>query len=60
MPIKHGPGSIKSNMKELTTGKVGSSRKKAIKTLAKKWGISEKAARYKQAFIIAKNAARKK
>lgn len=54
MPLTSGIGSVKSNMEELTTGKVGSSRRRAIKTLAKKWGISEEEARIKQAFIISK------
>lgn len=55
MPLQAGPGSVKSNVKELTTGKVGSARAKAIRTLAKKWGVSIKEARFKQALIIAKS-----
>ena len=47
-------------MQELTSGKVGSGRRKAIKTLAKKWGVSEKDARFKQALIIAKSKASQK
>lgn len=54
MPILKGPGTMKSNIHELTTGKVGSARKKAINTLAGKWGVSAKEARVKQAWIIAK------
>jgi len=57
MPLKTGPGSVKSNVKELTTGKVGSSRKKAIATYAKKKGISKKEAKFRQALIIAKSKA---
>ena len=47
---------MKRNLRELTTGKVGSARAKAIKTLASKWGVSPKEAKVKQAWIIAKNA----
>lgn len=54
MPLKSGPGSVKANVKELTTGKVGKSRKKAINTLAKKWKVSKKEAKFRQALIIAK------
>lgn len=55
MALKSGIGSMRYNLIELTTGKVGKSRKKAINTLAKKWGIPKKEARAKQAWIIAKN-----
>lgn len=51
---------MKPNIHELTTGKVGSARKKAIKNLAKKWGVSEKEARAKQAWIIAKSKLKNK
>ena len=59
MPLTSGPGSMKPNLHELTHGKVGSARRKAIKTLSKKWGVSEKEARAKQAWIIAKNKLKK-
>ena len=58
-PLQSGTGSIRPNMKELTSGKVGSARKKAIRTLSKKWGVSEKEARFRQALIIAKSKAQK-
>ena len=51
---------MKSNIHELTTGKVGSARKKAIKTLASRWGVSEKEARAKQAWIIARKQLKEK
>lgn len=54
--ILKGPGTMKRNIQELTTGKVGPGRKKAIKTLAEKWGVSQKEARKKQAWIIATKA----
>ena len=60
MPLKSGSGSVKYNVKELTTGKVGSSRAKAIKTLAKKWNVSPKEARFRQALVIAKKKAMEK
>jgi len=55
MPLSSGPGSMKSNIRELTTGKVGAARKKGIKTFARTHGISEKQARVEQAWIIAKS-----
>lgn len=55
--LKSGPGSVKSNVKELTTGKVGKPRSKAINTLAKKWGVSKEEARFRQALIISKSKA---
>ena len=57
MPLKKGKGSVSSNVKELTKGKVGKSRAKAIKTLAKKWGVSVKEARFRQALLISKKYA---
>lgn len=59
MPLRKGTGSVKYNVKELTKGKVGTSRSKAIKTLAKKHGISMKSARLKQALAIAYSQAKK-
>lgn len=55
MPIKTGPGSMIKNMNELMTGDMGATRKKAIKTLAKKEGISFEEARKRQAFAISKS-----
>lgn len=54
MALKSGTGSVKYNVKELTKGKVGKSRKKAISTLSKKWKVSKEEARFRQALIIAK------
>ncbi len=59
MPLKKGKGSFKFNMDELTKGKVQSSaRKKAINTIAKKYGITKTQARAKQAVAIAKSKLR--
>lgn len=60
MPLKKGKSkkTFEYNVKELVKGKVGSKRKKAIKTLAKKRGISEKQARIKQALAIAYSQSR--
>lgn len=61
MPLKSGTGSVRYNVKELTEQPIESaSRKKAIKTLAKKHGISEKEARMKQALAIAFTQAKKR
>lgn len=58
MPLKKGKSTktISSNIVELM-GKPGAARRKAIKTLAKKQGISPKAAKQKQAIAIALSAA---
>jgi hypothetical protein len=60
MPLLTGSKNIRANIKELTTGKVGSARTKAIHTIAKKHGISTKAAKFKQALAIAYSQAKKK
>ena len=60
MPLYSGSKNIRRNISELNTGKVGKSRKKAIRTLAKKWHVSEKEARFKQSLIIAKKKASEK
>jgi hypothetical protein len=59
MPLLKGSQNIRKNIKELTTGPVGSARRKAINTLAKKWGISKKEAKFRQALIIAKEQVKK-
>jgi len=61
MPLKHGKSSkvFNYNMSELMTGKMGKARKKGMKTLAKRKGISLKAAKRKQAVAIAYNIKRK-
>ena len=53
MPLYKGQSNFKKNLTELVTGKVGTARKKAIYTLAKREGISFKEARMKQAVKIA-------
>lgn len=55
MPLRKGAGFLKKNMQELMSEDVGSSRKKAIATLAKKHGISREEAKKRQAFAIAKS-----
>ncbi len=61
MPLKSGKSkkTISANIKELMKD-AGKSRKKAIKTLAKKQGISQKEAKRKQAAAIALSKARKR
>lgn len=59
MPLIKGPGSVSTNVKELTTGKVGKSRRKAIATYARKHGISKKEARFKLALAISYAQAKK-
>ncbi len=61
MPLKKGTGSVAYNVKELTEQPIESAaRKKAIRTLMKKHGISEKEARIRQALAISYEQARKK
>ncbi len=59
-PLLKGTGTVKKNVEELVKGKVGKSRRKAIKTLAKKHGISEKEVRLKQALAISYAQAKKR
>lgn len=60
MPLKSGKSqkTISSNIKELMK-EPGKTRRKAIKTLAEKQGISQKQAKRKQAVAIALSKARK-
>ena len=58
MPLLKGTKNIRKNIEELNKGSVGDSRKKAIKTLARKWGVSPEEARFKQSLIIAKSKAK--
>lgn len=60
MPLKTGSKNIRANISELTHGKVGATRKKAIATLAAKRGISKEQARFYQALAIARSQAKKK
>ena len=55
MPLKKGSSkkTKKANFNELVKSKPSAKRQKAINTLAKRMGISRKAAKYKQAGIIA-------
>jgi len=59
MPLKKGKSNkvVKANIAELAGTKPGATRAKAIKTLAKKRGISTKKAKVIQAVAIAKNKA---
>lgn len=60
MPLHSGPGSVKFNMNELVNKPIRSaSRRKAIRTLARKEGISSKEARFRQALAISKSKASK-
>lgn len=61
MPLKSGSSkkTIQKNIKELTTSKPSAAREKGIKTLAKKKGISTKAAKAIQATAIAYSKAGK-
>ena len=60
MPLKSGKSqkTISANIKELMK-EPGKTRRKAIKTLAKEKGISQKEAKRKQAIAIALTKARK-
>ncbi len=60
MPLLKGAENIRKNITELTTQPIQSaSRRKAIKTLAKRKGISFKEARFRQALAISKQYAKK-
>ena len=59
MPLSTKLQDVKKNIIELNTGEVGSSRKKAIDTYAKKHNISKEDARFKLSLIIAKSVAKK-
>lgn len=59
MPLSTKLQDVKKNIMELNTGEVSDSRKKAIKTYAKKHGISKEDARFKLSLIIAKSIAKK-
>jgi hypothetical protein len=54
MPIRKGKSKkvFNYNINELMTGKIGKARKKGMKTLAKRKGISLKNAKRKQAVAI--------
>ena len=60
MPLRKGKSSkvIRSNIKELMK-KPGSSRKKAVNTIAKKQGITTEQAQQKQAVAIALSKTKK-
>lgn len=60
MPLLPGPQNIRKNIKELNTGEISSSRKKAIQTYAKKHKLSPEEARFKLSLIIAKNVSKQK
>ena len=54
MPLKKGSSkkTVSSNISELMHGKPGAARSKAIKTIAKKKGVSEAKAKQQQAVAI--------
>jgi hypothetical protein len=60
MPLLPGTHNIRKNIKELNLGQVGSARKKAIETYAKKHNLSKEDAKFKLSLIIAKSVATKK
>lgn len=62
MPLKKGSNSkvISANVRELSTSKPSPARAKAIKTIAKKEGITPKQAKVKQAVAISYSKAKKK
>ena len=60
MPLLPGSQNIRANVKELNSGDIGPARRKAIKTLSKKWGVSIEEAKFRQSLIIAKETALKK
>jgi hypothetical protein len=62
MPLKKGYSqkTISSNIRELVSDKPGKARKKAIRSIAAKQGITRKQAERKQAVAIALSTARKK
>ena len=55
MPLKKGSSkaTMQKNIKELVMSKPSAKREKAIETIAKKKGMTEKAAKVKQAVAIA-------
>ena len=61
MPLKKSKSTsaFKSNVKELIGSKPSATREKAIKTIAKKQGITPKAAKAKQAVAISYPVKRK-
>lgn len=60
MPLKSGVQNIRSNIEELMTGKIGTTRRKAIKTYAKKHNIPFKDARFELAKAIAVSKSKEK
>ena len=58
MPLLPGTKNIRNNVKELNEGKIGPARMKAIKTYAKRKGITFKEARFKLSLVIAKSKSR--
>lgn len=59
MPLKKGPGTIRSNVKELMGEVQSPARKKAISTIARKNNISREEAKFRQALKIAQVQAKK-
>ena len=61
MPLKKGSSAkiLKANISELVISKPGAARKKAIKTMVKKTGMTPKQAKIKQAIAISYSKAGK-
>ena len=60
MSLKKGQGTIRANVTELMKGIQSPARKKAIATIAKKYGISHQEAMFRQAKAIAQSQAKKR
>jgi hypothetical protein len=60
MNLKTGTGSVRENYALLMSEPVGPTRKKAIQTIAKKYGVSFEMAKMEQALTIAKAQVTKK
>lgn len=60
MPLKKGPGTIRSNVIELMSKVQSPARKKAISTLASKHNITRKDAQFRQAKAISLSLAKKR
>lgn len=60
MLLQKGLGTIRKNVTELMSGRVGKTRQRAIVSIAKKNNISRQEARFRQAKAIAISQARKR
>lgn len=57
MPLLPGHQNIRANIQELQTGEMSASRRKAIRTYARKHGLSFKEAKFRMSTIIAASKA---